>query len=102
MDIPGAPNNGAMNGGMNLGDMLSRAMGGRKKTVKTTVRAAWPTLITEESDKLLDQDSVTRKRCNWRKTKASSSSTKSTRWRRARIAAGRMCHARAYSAICFH
>ncbi len=55
MEIPGAPNNGAMN----LGDMLSKAMGGRKKTVKTTVKAAWPTLITEESDKLLDQDSVT-------------------------------------------
>ncbi len=55
MEIPGAPNNGAMN----LGDMLSKAMGGRKKTVKTTVKAAWPSLITEESDKLLDQDSVT-------------------------------------------
>ena len=54
MEIPGQPGNGAMN----LGDMLSKAMGGRKKTVKTTVRAAWPTLIAEESDKLLDQDSL--------------------------------------------
>jgi len=54
MEIPGAPGNGAMN----LGDMLSKAMGGRKKTVKTTVKAATPMLISEESDKLLDQDSV--------------------------------------------
>jgi ATP-dependent HslUV protease ATP-binding subunit HslU len=38
--------------------MLSKAMGGRKKTVKTTVKAAIPSLITEESDKLLDQESV--------------------------------------------
>ena len=55
MEIPGQPNNGAFN----LGDMLSKAMGGRKKTVKTTVKAAWPSLITEESDKLLDQESLT-------------------------------------------
>ncbi|HVZ29993.1 MAG TPA: ATP-dependent protease ATPase subunit HslU [Asticcacaulis sp.] len=55
MEIPGQPANGAFN----LGDMLSKAMGGRKKTVKTTVKAAWPSLISEESDKLLDNDSVT-------------------------------------------
>jgi ATP-dependent HslUV protease ATP-binding subunit HslU len=55
MEIPGQPGNGAFN----LNDMLSKAMGGRKKTVKTTVKAAWPSLITEESDKLLDNDSVT-------------------------------------------
>ena len=54
MDIPGQPANGALN----LGDMLSKAMGGRKKTVKTAVKDAWPNLITEESDKLLDQDAV--------------------------------------------
>jgi ATP-dependent HslUV protease ATP-binding subunit HslU len=55
MEIPGQPGNGAFN----LGDMLSKAMGGRKKTVKITVKAAWPSLITEESDKLLDTESVT-------------------------------------------
>lgn len=54
IEIPGQPQNGAFN----LSDMLSKAMGGRKKTVKTTVKAAIPLLITEESDKLLDQDSV--------------------------------------------
>ncbi len=54
MEIPGAPQNGAFN----LGDMLSKAMGGRKKTVKTTVKAALPQLVAEESEKLLDQDAV--------------------------------------------
>ena len=53
MEIPGQ-----QAGAFNLSDMLSKAMGGRKKTVKTTVKAAIPSLITEESDKLLDQDSV--------------------------------------------
>ncbi len=53
MEIPGQ-----QNGAFNLSEMLSKAMGGRKKTVKTTVKAAIPNLIAEESDKLLDQDSV--------------------------------------------
>jgi ATP-dependent HslUV protease ATP-binding subunit HslU len=53
MEIPGQ-----QAGAFNLSDMLSKAMGGRKKTVKTTVKAAIPSLITEESDKLLDQESV--------------------------------------------
>ncbi|MDV6332372.1 ATP-dependent protease ATPase subunit HslU [Asticcacaulis sp. 201] len=53
MEIPGQ-----QPGGFNLGDMLSKAMGGRKKTVKTTVKAAIPSLVAEESDKLLDQDAV--------------------------------------------
>ncbi|MDI7776181.1 ATP-dependent protease ATPase subunit HslU [Asticcacaulis sp. EMRT-3] len=55
MEIPGQQAAGAFN----LGDMLSKAMGNRQKTVKTTVKAAWPSLIAEESDKLLDQDSLT-------------------------------------------
>ena len=53
MEIPGQ-----QNGAFNLSDMLSKAMGGRKKTIKTTVKSAIPNLITEESDRLLDQDSV--------------------------------------------
>jgi ATP-dependent HslUV protease ATP-binding subunit HslU len=55
MEIPGQQAPGAFN----LGEMLSKAMGNRQKTVKTTVKAAWPNLINEESDKLLDQDSLT-------------------------------------------
>ncbi len=53
-EIPGQPNNGAFN----LSDVLSKAMGGRKKTVRTMVKAAWAPLIAEESDKLLDQDAI--------------------------------------------
>lgn len=55
MEIPGQPGNS----NFNLSDMLSKAMGGRKKTVKTTVKDAMAPLITEESDKLLDTESVT-------------------------------------------
>ncbi len=55
MEIPGQPGNS----NFNLSDMLSKAMGGRKKTVKTTVKDALAPLITEESDKLLDTESVT-------------------------------------------
>lgn len=55
MEIPGQPGNG----NFNLSDMLSKAMGGRKKTVKMTVKDAMAPLITEESDKLLDSESVT-------------------------------------------
>ncbi len=55
MEIPGQPGNS----NFNLSDMLSKAMGGRKKTVKMTVKDAMAPLITEESDKLLDSESVT-------------------------------------------
>ncbi|MDE2487763.1 MAG: ATP-dependent protease ATPase subunit HslU [Alphaproteobacteria bacterium] len=57
MDIPGQP--GASMGVLNIGDMLGKAFGGRTKTHKTTVAAAWTPLIAEESDKLLDQDALT-------------------------------------------
>jgi ATP-dependent HslUV protease ATP-binding subunit HslU len=55
MEIPGQPGNS----NFNLSDMLSKAMGGRKKAVKMTVKDAMAPLITEESDKLLDTESVT-------------------------------------------
>jgi ATP-dependent HslUV protease ATP-binding subunit HslU len=56
-DIPGMP--GAQIGMMNLGDMFSKAFGGRTKTRKLSVKAALEALIAEEGDKLLDQDTVT-------------------------------------------
>jgi ATP-dependent HslUV protease ATP-binding subunit HslU len=56
-DIPGQP--GASIGVMNLSDMMSKAFGGRTKTQRTTVTAAWTPLIAEESDKLVDQDALT-------------------------------------------
>jgi ATP-dependent HslUV protease ATP-binding subunit HslU len=43
---------------LNLGDIMGKAMGGRAKTHRTTVAAAWTPLIAEESDKLIDQESL--------------------------------------------
>jgi len=45
---------------INLSEMLGKMGGGRTKSVRTTVKDALAPLITEESDKLLDQDSLTR------------------------------------------
>jgi ATP-dependent HslUV protease ATP-binding subunit HslU len=56
IDIPGQPGMGVLN----LSEMLSKAMGGRTKTVRITVEQAWGPLIQEESDKLLDQEAVTK------------------------------------------
>ncbi len=58
MDIPGQP--GASIGMVNLGDLLSKSFGGKTKRVRTTVKEAYKPLIAEESDKLLDNDAVTR------------------------------------------
>ena len=58
-EVPGQP--GGM-GMINIGDMLSKAMGngGPKKRRKLPVRVAWARLIEEEQDKRLDQDDVAR------------------------------------------
>jgi ATP-dependent HslUV protease ATP-binding subunit HslU len=59
LDIPGQP--GASMGVLNLGDIMGKAFGGgRTKTHRTTVAAAWSPLIAEESDKLVDQEALTR------------------------------------------
>ena len=59
-EIPGMP--GANIGVLNINDMLSKAMGGKKtKTRKTTVKESYALLVGDESDKLLDQDEVVRK-----------------------------------------
>ena len=58
-EIPGMP--GANIGVLNINDMLSKAMGGKRtKTRKTTVKESYALLISDESDKLLDQDEVVR------------------------------------------
>jgi len=56
-EIPGQP--GASVGMLNLGDLL-KGMGGRAKRIRTTVKEAYKPLVHEESDKLLDNDTVTR------------------------------------------
>ncbi|MER9610248.1 ATP-dependent protease ATPase subunit HslU [Mesorhizobium sp. M0312] len=59
-EIPGMP--GANIGVLNINDMLSKAMGGKKtKLRKTTVKESYGLLISDESDKLLDQDEVVRR-----------------------------------------
>jgi ATP-dependent HslUV protease ATP-binding subunit HslU len=56
MEIPGQPGVGVLN----LSEMLSKAMGGRTKTARLTVTEAWPVLINEESERLLDQEALTK------------------------------------------
>jgi len=55
-EIPGMP--GASVGAINLSDMFGKAFGGQRKTRRTTVREAYDPLVTEEADKMLDQDAI--------------------------------------------
>jgi ATP-dependent HslUV protease ATP-binding subunit HslU len=55
-EIPGMP--GANIGVLNLSDMLSKAMGGRTKTRRVTVKDSHAILIADESDKLIDQEQI--------------------------------------------
>ena len=57
MDIPGMP--GGNIGVLNLSEMFGKAMN-RTKQVRTSVRDSYDLLIGEESDKLLDQEQLTR------------------------------------------
>ena len=55
-EIPGMPGQVGM---INLSDMMKNAMGGQaKRKVKTSVKASYDLLITEESDNLLDDQEV--------------------------------------------
>jgi ATP-dependent HslUV protease ATP-binding subunit HslU len=58
--IPGMDLGGQNVGLINLSEMLGKLGGGRTRSVRTTVRDAVAPLMTEESDKLLDQDSLAR------------------------------------------
>ena len=58
-EIPGMP--GAQMGMVNLGDIFGKALGGgRTKPRRMTVKESHAVLLAEESDKLLDQEKVTR------------------------------------------
>jgi len=57
MDLPGG---GGSMGMINLSDMFGKAMGGRTKRVRTTVKEAYKPLIDEEADKLVDDDIIAR------------------------------------------
>ena len=51
---------GAQMGMLNLGDIFGKAFGSRAKPQKMTVADSHRVLIAEESDKLLDQETVVR------------------------------------------
>jgi ATP-dependent HslUV protease ATP-binding subunit HslU len=57
-EIPGMP--GAQMGMLNLGDIFGKAFGQRAAPRKITVHESHRVLLAEESDKLLDQDTVVR------------------------------------------
>jgi len=58
MDIPGMP--GASVGMLNLGDMFGKAMGGRTVKKRMTVSEAYEVLMSEEAEKLVDEDASAR------------------------------------------
>lgn len=57
-DIPGMP--GGQMGVLNLSDILGKAMGGRTKVKRMTVDESYNVLVREESDKLVDEDRITK------------------------------------------
>ena len=60
-DLPGQ---GGSMGMINLSDMLGKAMGGRTKRVRTTVKEAYKPLLDEEADKMIDEESISREAVN--------------------------------------
>jgi ATP-dependent HslUV protease ATP-binding subunit HslU len=60
MDIPGMP--GGQMGVLNIGDMIGKAMGNgpKMKARKMKVKEAYDAVILEESDKLLDEEQITK------------------------------------------
>jgi ATP-dependent HslUV protease ATP-binding subunit HslU len=55
-DIPGMP--GASMSMINMNDILGKALGGRTKKKKMKVADSYDVLVTEEADKLLDEEKV--------------------------------------------
>lgn len=58
MEIPGMPQGQA--GMMNLGDLFGKAMGNRTVRKKMTVADSYEVLLSDEADKLLDDETVTK------------------------------------------
>ncbi|MEM7070428.1 MAG: ATP-dependent protease ATPase subunit HslU [Pseudomonadota bacterium] len=57
-DIPGMP--GAQMGMLNLGDMLGKTFGERKRQCKMKIGESHHILVEQESEKLIDQNKITR------------------------------------------
>jgi len=58
-DVPGMP--GAQMGMLNIGDIMGKAFGQQTKTKRMKVADSYEILITEESDKLLDEEKIVKK-----------------------------------------
>ncbi|MGY6532672.1 ATP-dependent protease ATPase subunit HslU [Glycocaulis sp.] len=54
LDLPGMGGVGMIN----LGDILGKGMGRKRKTIRTTVREAFEPLLREEADRLLDDSQI--------------------------------------------
>ena len=61
-EIPGMP--GAQMGMVNIGDMLGKALGEKFKSKKMLVKESYDILLQEESDNLLDNDSIVQEALN--------------------------------------
>ena len=59
MDIPGMP--GSQMGMINIGDMLGKSFNAPKKNKKMSIEESHAYLMQEETDKLLDNDKITKK-----------------------------------------
>jgi ATP-dependent HslUV protease ATP-binding subunit HslU len=59
MEIPGMPE-GSNVGMLNLSDMFGKAFGQRTRTRRLKVRDSYEVLVADESDKLLDDEQITR------------------------------------------
>lgn len=57
-ELPNMP--GASIGAINIGDLFGKALGGRGKMRKMAVKDAYEPLLTEEADKMLDQEKIVR------------------------------------------
>ncbi|HEX8569266.1 MAG TPA: ATP-dependent protease ATPase subunit HslU [Caulobacteraceae bacterium] len=55
LDLPGQPGGIGM---INLSDVLGKALGGRTKTARMTVQQAHGPLVSEEGERLLDQEAL--------------------------------------------
>ena len=62
MEIPGMP--GGMMGMINLGEIFGKGFGQRKEKRKLTVKESYEFLLNEESDKLIDNDSLLKRAIN--------------------------------------
>ena len=57
-EIPGMP--GASMGMLNLSDMFGKSFGGQTKPKKMSVEKSYEVLMSDEADKLLDEESITK------------------------------------------